>query len=153
MHPELLASQIALVSGICERGDEAFEAILARRQDMNRVCGDYGLLPLAIGPPPVLPRQRVITEGPRYEQIQQFVPGIAREHYLNGLDIHIHGPDVDSGVKAMNLVRRWLPAIAAIGANWPLWDGELTGCESWRMVQYRRWSVAGIPPVFHSAQD
>lgn len=39
-----------------------------------------------------------------------------------------------------------------MSANSPIWNGELTGFESWRAVHYRRWSASGIPPAFESAE-
>lgn len=148
--PELLGSQVELVSGICTTASDALESLLMGRRKLQEACAGAGLVPVATGTPPFLPGETEISEGQRYEDIQHFVPGIVREHYINGLHIHVHIPDAESGLQAMNVLRPWLPALTAIGANSPVWNGELSGFESWRMVHYRRWSVIGVPPAFDS---
>ncbi|RKS22039.1 carboxylate-amine ligase [Arthrobacter sp. AG1021] len=150
--PELLRPQVELVSGICTRASDALESLLLGRQKLQEACAGAGLAAVATGTPPFLPGATEVSEGQRYEDIRQFVPGIVREHYINGLHIHVHIPDAPTGLQAMNVLRPWLPALTAIGANSPVWNGELSGFESWRMVHYRRWSVIGVPPAFDSME-
>ncbi|WP_313810627.1 YbdK family carboxylate-amine ligase [Glutamicibacter sp.] len=145
---ELLEWQLEVVTDIFHRRCDALEALVERRQKMDAICRSEGYLLLAVGTPVILPRQRKVTHSDRYDQIHRFVPGIVRDHFISGLHIHIGIPDVSVGIRAMNVLRLWLPKLAAISANSPLWDGELSGFESWRTVHYRRWSVIGIPPAF-----
>ena len=151
--PELFSSQVELVSGICTQASDAVDSLLMGRQKLQEACAGAGLAPVATATPPFLPDAAVLSAGQRYKDIHQFVPAIAREHYINGLHIHVHIPDAKTGLQALNALRVWLPGLTAMAANSPVWNGELSGFESWRMVHYRRWSVFGIPPAFDSVED
>ncbi|MEG0214244.1 MAG: YbdK family carboxylate-amine ligase [Glutamicibacter sp.] len=153
VHRELLASQLEIVTGICTSAQEAVEALVLRRAAIERICREHQVLPFASGTALGLPSTTEFTKGQRYATIHEFVPGIAREHFINGLHIHVHVPDAAAGVRALNALRGWLPLIAGMGANSPIWNGEPTGFASWRTVHYRRWSAAGIPPAFATAQE
>lgn len=152
VHRELLASQLEVVTGICTSAAQALGALAERRAAIMRICCEHGVAPFASGTPLLLPETARFTEGERYAKINEFVPGIAREHFINGLHIHVHVPDAEAGVRALNALRGWLPVLTAMSANSPIWNGELTGFESWRAVHYRRWSASGIPPAFESAE-
>lgn len=153
VHRELLASQLEIVTGICTTAEEAVEALVRRRAAIERICREHQAVPFASGTALQLPDATEFTQGQRYATIHEFVPGIAREHFINGLHIHVHVPDAAAGVRALNALRGWLPLVAGMGANSPIWNGELTGFSSWRTVHYRRWSTAGIPPAFATAQE
>ena len=153
VHRELLASQLEIVTEICASADEALEALVRRRAAIERICREHQLLPFASGTALQIPSSTEFTKGQRYATIHEFVPGIAREHFINGLHIHVHIPDAAAGVRALNALRGWLPLIAGIGANSPIWNGELTGFASWRTVHYRRWSATGIPPAFATVHE
>ncbi|GAA1406633.1 putative glutamate--cysteine ligase 2-3 [Glutamicibacter uratoxydans] len=150
---ELLECQLEVVTDVFLRRGDALEALVERRQKIDAVCRKVGYLLLAVGTPVMLPTQITVTDSGRYDQIHHFVPGIVREHYINGLHIHLGIPDDLAGIRVMNGLRIWLPKLAAITANSPLWDGQLSGFESWRTVHYRRWSVIGIPPFFANVGD
>jgi carboxylate-amine ligase len=152
VHRELLASQLEIVTGICTSAGQALTALAARRAAIMRTCQEHGVAAFASGTPLLLPETAHFTAGERYAKIHEFVPGIAREHFINGLHIHVHVPDAEAGVRALNALRGWLPLLTGMTANSPFWNGELTGFESWRAVHYRRWSASGILPAFESAE-
>jgi carboxylate-amine ligase len=72
---------------------------------------------------------------------------------MSGLHVHVGVPSREHGVAALNSVRPWLPLLTAMTGNSPLWRGNVTGYESWRTVQLRRWTTAGCPPRFADAAD
>lgn len=150
---ELLACQIESATAICASGIEALESLDAYRTALKQKCKDLGIKPLASGTLPILPSEVNFAPGERYRQISEFAPTLAREHFICGLHVHVHVPDPAVGLVAMNALRSWLPIIAAIGANSPIWKGEDTGFDSWRTVHYQRWAVTGIPPAFESIGD
>lgn len=150
---ELLACQLESATAICSTGKEGLEALRGYRKALKAKSADYDLVPLASGTAPMLPAEMDMAPVPRYHRIDEFVPAITREHYINGLHVHVQIDDPQSGLDAMNTLRSWLPLFAALGANSPLWNGEETGFASWRTVHYRRWSITGIPPVFTDLRE
>ena len=109
---------------------------------------------MALGTPPLIPEApAVVTPSDRYRAITSLCEGIATEHYLSGLHIHVGVEDPESGVIALNELRRWLPVLTACGSNSPYWRGGDTGFASWRNIHYRRWAIQGIPPHFLDLPD
>jgi len=53
----------------------------------------------------------------------------------------------------MNQSRRWLPALQALTANSPFWDGADTGYASYRRELWAQWPMAGPPPHFTDLAD
>ncbi|MCC3767930.1 YbdK family carboxylate-amine ligase, partial [Streptomyces sp. UNOC14_S4] len=103
--------------------------------------------PLACAAPPA------ITEGPRYAAVAELGARLADENLVNGMHVHVGVPDRDTGVAVLNRIRRWLPALVAMGGNSPLWWGRDTGYASWRTVVFGRWPVGGPPPRFDGRAD
>ncbi|WP_437341902.1 glutamate-cysteine ligase family protein [Glutamicibacter mysorens] len=66
------------------------------------------MLPFASGTALQLPSATKFSTGQRYATIHEFVPGIAREHFINGLHIHVHIPDAAAGVRALNALRAFM---------------------------------------------
>ncbi|WP_404290965.1 YbdK family carboxylate-amine ligase [Glutamicibacter arilaitensis] len=146
---EFLAAQIEIATAVCVEAGQALDALRATRQLLLTRARELGVFPAAIGTPPALPEDPAqITDASRYAQVQQLVPGLADEHYISGMHIHIGVPDLETGVRALNGLRPWLPVLTALSSNSPFWRGQDTGFSSWRTIQYRRWSINGIPPHF-----
>lgn len=151
---EFLAAQIEIATAVFRDAGQALDALRTTRQLLLNRCNDLEIFPAALGTPPTLPDEPAqITDAPRYAKVQQLVPGLAAEHYLSGMHIHIGVPDLDSGVRALNGLRPWLPVLTALSSNSPFWRGQDTGFASWRTIAYRRWSVNGIPPHFADARS
>ena len=149
---EFLAAQIEIATAVFQDADLALDQLRATRRLLLERCQQLGVFPAALGTPPALPDEPArITDARRYDLVQQLVPGLAAEHYLSGTHIHIGIPDLHSGVRALNGLRPWLPALVAMSSNSPFWRGQDTGFASWRTIQYRRWSINGIPPYFPDA--
>ena len=150
---ELMASQIEVVTEICSEGAQALQALFERRQVLSEICARHGYRLIAAGTPPCLPEARLVYPSPRYQQLQDFVPAIVRDHFVSGLHVHIGIDSPAMGVRMMSHLRLYLPMLAAVAANSPLWEGAYSGFESWRTINYRRWSVTGIPPLFQTLKE
>lgn len=82
---------------------------------------------LALGTPPRIPGSPgVVTPATRNGAINSQFGGIATEHYLSGLHVYVGIEDDESGVAALNELRRWLPTLNAYGSNSPYWRGHET---------------------------
>ncbi|WP_442306156.1 carboxylate-amine ligase [Streptomyces sp. 2RAF24] len=69
------------------------------------------------------------------------------------MHVHVGVDDPTMGVAVLNRIRGWLPALLAMSANSPLWDGRDTGFASWRTIVFGRWPVSGPPPHFDGPRD
>lgn len=150
---EFLAAQIEIATGVCTDSGQAMNELRGIRQLLAAACNELGIFPAALGTPVLLPNEPTqITAAKRYQAVQELVPGLASEHYLSGMHIHIGIPDLASGIRALNGLRRWIPVLVALSSNSPYWRGQDSGFASWRTIQYRRWSINGIPPHFDNVE-
>lgn len=154
MHPEFMVCQVESSTPICTRREEAIESVSATRRELSAVAREAGLYLIGLGTPPRIPMgPGAVHASERYYAINEFCGAITAEHFLSGAHVHVGVEDLDSGVEALNSIRPWLPLLTALGANSPFWRGVDSGFASWRSIQYRRWSIQGIPPYFTDAHD
>ncbi len=151
---ELLACQIESSTPICTDRDAALTSLLDFR---TRLAGAAAAAGLAVAPtgaaPSVDAGPAVVSGTPRYQDMGLMTGAVAGEHYVNGTHVHVAIPGREEGVQVLNRIRPWLATLGAISANSPYWRGRDTSFSSWRLVQYRRWSVQGCPPFFRSSAD
>lgn len=151
---EWLTSQVEYNSPVHTDVGSALSALLGFRRSLASTAETMGLDVVALGTAPDHPRSPApVSPGEHYATLAELAPGFIVDHHLNGLHVHVGVPDLESGVHALNGVRRWLPVLAALGANSPVWQGADTGFASWRTIHYRRWLANGIPPRFRDLDD
>ncbi|GAA5229004.1 carboxylate-amine ligase [Paeniglutamicibacter antarcticus] len=154
IHSELLACQLETSSPVFTHSQEAIDSVSRMRRTLSGLAAEAGLQLHALGTPPrIQPTAATISASDRYHAINKFCPAIAAEHYIGSTHVHVGVEDLESGVKALNSLRPWLPLLTALGANSPYWRGADTGFASWRAIHNRRWSVQGIPPYFAGPED
>lgn len=153
VHHEFFQSQIEFASPVFQTGEDARATLRTFRTALLGAATEYGVLVAGTGTPFQKSPAPLLTEGFRYSHIAGLVGTLTGEHEINGLHIHVGIPDQESGIRALNGVRRWLPVLLAISANSPFWCGADTGFGSWRAIHSRRWTTAGCPPWFADAAD
>lgn len=119
------------------------EAIGAARETGSSVAA------LATSPLPVTPQP---VESTRYVWMHERYQLIARQHLTCGLHVHVAVDSDDEGVGVLDRIRVWLPALLALSANSPFWDGQDTGYASYRAQSMGRWPSSGPTDVFGSAE-
>lgn len=151
---EWLDCQIEYATPVLRTATEAFESLIAFRKMLSSTAHDLGLIATGLGTAPQISGvPPTISDGDRYREMAALAPAIAAEQFINGMHVHVGIPDRETGVLALNGMRRWLPVLTALSANSPLWRGTDSGFASWRSIQYRRWVIYGTPPHFHDADD
>ncbi|OYP28290.1 carboxylate--amine ligase [Rhodopirellula sp. MGV] len=151
---ELHLSQIEMASPICHTLDEAQQSLVDTRQALSRAAMQTGAALSAAGTNPLpLPHTDDITPKERYNRMTQQYQQLARDLFIFGCHVHVSMPDRVLGLEVMNRARRWLPALLAITANSPFWDGHDTGYASYRRELWAQWPMAGPPPHFQSYAD
>ena len=78
---------------------------------------------------------------------------VARQQVICGCHVHVGIADRDLAVAVMNRVRPWLPALLALSANSPYWQGLDTGFASYRLQVWQRWPTSGMPPELADRQE
>ena len=151
---ELLACQIESSTPICSDPDQALASLLGFR---SRLAAAAAALGLAVAPTGAAPSTAagpaVVSAVERYQDMGKMTGAVAEEQYVNGTHVHVAVPHREAGVQVLNRLRPWLATLGAISANSPYWHGRDSQFASWRLIQYRRWSVQGCPPFFSDAAD
>jgi carboxylate-amine ligase len=150
---EFLASQVEYSSpiystlGQAQHDLSAFRRELALAATQARVSTWNGGVPFDIHDAPDF------TPDIRYGALAEEYRGIAFEHQINALHVHVEVTSRDAGVRALNTARAWLPALLAVSGNSPFWRARDCGFDSWRTIHMRRWTTNGCPPSFVDAAD
>lgn len=151
---ELLACQVESSTPVCAEPDEALASLLEFR---SRLAGAAAAAGLAVAPtgaaPTVAASPAVVSGTERYQHMGVMTGAVSDEHYVNGTHIHVEVPSRDRGIQVLNRLRPWLATLGAVSTNSPYWLGRDSRFASWRLIQYRRWSVQGTPPYFSDAAD
>ncbi|MDE1823666.1 MAG: hypothetical protein KGH50_05070, partial [Candidatus Micrarchaeota archaeon] len=131
---------------------ENARAIFDAVEPLNVMKLGTGLHPYA------LPDERQLMEDPRYKA---FEPMLGKNLYLHTITaaVHVH---VEVGkeevARVMNMLAAYVPVIAAIYANSPIYKGRDSGMSSRREYnwdqQYGKYpTIVGIPPLFTDLED
>jgi len=151
---ELNLSQAETATDVCRTHAEALRQLSGLREDLDRAARARGYRLLPAGAPPLAesspPR---ITPNPRYQRMADHFGATAWTSLTCGCHVHVAIPDKESGIRVLNSVRPWLPALLTITANSAIADGYDTGYASWRYHQWSRWPSAGPPPRFASLDE
>ena len=147
--PELMHSQIELVSPIFERCDHAYDEMLRLRRGVADIAVEKNLRMLAAGTHPIAAwREQVETPQTRYRGLMEDFQIVARRNVLSGLHVHVAVPPGVDRVVLMNAAMPWLPMFLALSTSSPFWDREPTGLLSYRQAVYDEWPRTGIPDHF-----
>jgi carboxylate-amine ligase len=94
-----------------------------------------------------------ITASPRYEQMSGEYRVLVSEQLICAAHVHVGVADRDLAVAVAHRVTPWLPALLALSASSPFWQGNDTGYASYRTLVWRRWPTTGSIGGFASAAD
>ena len=152
--PELLWSQIELVSPVFERHEQAVEELVRLRRGVAEIAIEKGFRLLAAGTHPIAAwGEQIETPKRRYREIMDDYQIVARRNVLCGLHVHVAVPaDVDR-VVLMNRIMAWLPVFLALSTSSPFWNRSATGLLSYRQAAYDEWPRTGIPDHFRDEAE
>jgi carboxylate-amine ligase len=88
----------------------------------------------------------------RYDKMAERFGIVAREQLTCGCHVHVAVTSFEEAVGVLDRIRVWLPALVAVSANSPFWQGRDTGYASFRSQALLRWPVSGPTEVFRSAE-
>jgi len=152
--PELLRSQIELVSPVFEQHDQALETMTRLRRGVAEIAIRKDLRLLACGTHPIAAwGEQIETPNARYRALMEDFQIVGRRNVLCGLHVHVAVPEGVDRVALMNRVMPWLPVFLALSTSSPFWDREVTGLLSYRQSAYDEWPRTGIPEHFENEAE
>ena len=146
---ELPASQLEIV---CEPAAEVgtIEVALRRaRADLAERCSGFVAL-AAAGVHPFSPGIGELNRIPRYEHVIGAYRAIAARQLVCALQVHVAVGGSERALGVYNSLRCYLPLLAALAANAPIYEGVDTGFASVRPKLAELLPRQGIPPSFSS---
>jgi carboxylate-amine ligase len=106
---------------------------------------------VASGTSPVEATPDLVRDS-RYERMLERFGLTTTEHLTCGCHVHVAVDSDDEGVGVLDRIRVWLPALLAVSANSPYFQGKDTYYASFRSQLMVRWPSAGPYDVYGSAE-
>lgn len=149
---ELPAAQLEIALPPAPGVAELADGLRAARRDLADAADGLGVLAGA-GVHPFAHSEGVLNEGARYDAIAHEFASVARRQLVYGLHVHVavSGPDVALAV--YNALREELPALAALSAGSPYYEGRDTGLASARPMLCDLLPRQGVPPAAASWEE
>ena len=152
--PELLRSQVELVSPVFDHHAQALETMTRLRQGVAEIAIEKNLRLFAAGTPPIAAwGEQTETPKARYRGLMDLFQIVGRRNVLCGLHVHVAVPAGVDRVQLMNRVMPWLPAFLALSTSSPIWNRDPTGLMSYRQAAYDEWPRTGIPDHFRDEAE
>ncbi|HEX6196486.1 MAG TPA: glutamate--cysteine ligase [Jiangellaceae bacterium] len=147
--PELLQSQLELITDICDTVPEAVADLAGTVAEIRSVAEPRGMGVMCAGTHPFSHwNNQKITPDPRYEQLVDQLQWIARRFQIFGVHVHVGLSVRDHVIPVLNAVSRYLPHFLALTASSPYWVGHDTGLASARVKVFEGLPRAGLPYQF-----
>jgi carboxylate-amine ligase len=149
---ELPASQLEALTEPTEDLDAAAAELVAARRDLSRAAEGIGLL-AAAGAHPFTEPAGILSDDERYARTRAEYGLVARMQLVFGLHVHIRISGAERAIAVYNGLRSYLPELAALAANAPLYAGRDTGLASIRPEIGGLLPRQGVPPSVQGIED
>ncbi|MEE6280989.1 glutamate--cysteine ligase [Georgenia sunbinii] len=147
---ELQRQQVETDTAPHESMADLHEEILLWRARADVAARRAGARIAAIGTSPVSVEPRA-DRADRYQQLIERFGLTAREQLSCGCHVHVQVDSDEEAVAVLDRIRVWLPALLALSANSPYWQGTDSSYASFRSQVMDRWPSAGPTDVLGSA--
>lgn len=151
VEPEMLSSQIEVMTPVCETLPEVRSELVRLRQGVIRAAEAEGQRIVAASTHPFSHwRDQNITPKSRYRRLVENFQRLAEEQLSFGFHVHVGLGDRAAAVEVLNRLRAWLAPLLALSANSPFWLGRDSGYASYRTQVWGQFPTAGPPGYFSS---
>ncbi len=151
---ELHRAVVELNTGICSTPEEVAVELAELRVEAQARAASAGLAVAATSTwPTALVAEQEITPEPGYLAFADYAGSTAQRQVCSGLHVHVGVESPEACMVALEFVLPWLPALLAVSANSPWFEGRETGLASTRAELLTLLPRAGGPPVFASYSD
>ena len=152
--PELLQSQIEVVTPVCQSLDEARQHLRRYRHALQEATREFDMEFFAAGTHPMAEwSEQTPTEKPRYEKLATDLKFLARRNMMCGMHIHVEVNDPHLRIDVMNRILPFLPVLLALSTSSPFWRKHATGLMGYRLAAYDELPRTGIPDFFMNLAD
>ncbi|MGK2939944.1 MAG: carboxylate-amine ligase [Solirubrobacteraceae bacterium] len=143
---ELPAGQLEIRLPPAASALEAVAGLRAARRDLAEAL--HGLArPAGSAVHPGAPGTAPLNRGARYERLRAEFGRLAERQQVCALQVHVAVGDRTRTIAVHDALRTYLPDIAALAANGPMYEGCDTGFASIRPLLCRLLPRQGVPPV------
>jgi carboxylate-amine ligase len=151
---ESMSFMVETRTPVCRTLPEVHEALRATRRRISEAALRHDVMVVASGLAPFgLPDPPSVTDDPRYHELARRFPFAMSTSGICACHVHVGVPSRQLGVEALLRLRRWLPALIALTANSPIWEGRDTGRASHRLMFAARWPTAVPAPPVASVEE
>jgi glutamate---cysteine ligase / carboxylate-amine ligase len=123
-----------------------------RRGELARAATERGARLVAAGTSPADDRTAT-TENDRYQEMERTFGAVQHRQLTCAMHVHVGIDSEEEGVRVVNGVAPWLPALVALSGNSPFHRGRDTGYASYRRIEWGRWPTAGPTGTFADVDD
>ena len=143
---ELLLSEIETNTSICDTVESSIKHLSTHRKELRKIGKELGY---KIGISGTHPTARAVdqnfVDSSSYNWVADQLQYYAKRNITFSTHVHISVDDPERAIKITNATRRWIPALLAISANSPFFEGEKTGFKSSRSMQFGSFPRTNIP--------
>ena len=151
---ELLLSEIETNTPICESVNESVDFLSQQRKELRSIGEKEGFRIGVSGTHPLAkPSDQKFVTNDSYNWVSDQLRYYAQRNITFSTHIHISVDDPERAIKITNATRRWIPALLAISANSPFFEGVNTGFKSSRSMQFGAFPKTNIPVKIDSFES
>jgi carboxylate-amine ligase len=147
---ELIASEVEVRTGRCERFAEAAAKLGERRSQLDELAAGVGVSLAAIGTHPWSPwQEQRIIDTPHYRANDEYLRYVVWRNNSFGLHVHVGIKGADRAIAVCNGLRNYLPELLAVSASSPFVEGVFTYLHSARTEIFTRmFPRCGVPDAY-----
>jgi carboxylate-amine ligase len=151
---EVMSYMVETRTPVCRTLDDVHAALRQSRRLLARAAAHQGAVSVALGAAPFgLPPAPLVTDTPRYAELARRFPAAMRSAGTCACHVHVEVPNRQLGVQVLLRLRRWLPALLALTANSPVWEGRDSGWASHRIRLVSLWPTAMPLPAVSTTEE
>ena len=149
---ELIASEVEVRTGKCERFAEAAAVMGERRSQVLELAHAEGVELAAAGTHPWSRWQdQRIIDTPHYRRNDELLRYVVWRNNSFGLHVHVAIKGADRAVRVTSALRPYMPDLLALSASSPFVENVNTGLHSARtQIFTRMFPRCGVPDTLHS---
>lgn len=145
--PELPAAQLEIAAPPTATVAAGAAALRAARAELAAACEGLAR-PVGVGVHPFASGLGIVAEDERYRALMaEHGAGIIRRQLVSGLHVHVAVGGPDRALAVYNALREELPALAALAAGAPFYEGQDSGLASVRPKLSGLLPRQGVPPL------
>lgn len=149
---ELKKAQAELASAPATDLDELTRDLTEQRRTLVTAAQERGTRLVASGTCPVH-GHTATTDTERYQQMAARFAATERRQLTCAMHVHVEIASADEGVRVLNGLRSWLPALIALSTNSPFHAGRDTGYAGYRRLVWGEWPTSGVTGAFADPAD